>query len=143
MEDTSHGQFVEQPTPESRMNRRDLAKLLGAVTALSASLGVTFVASAATVAEGAQLRLKFLKQAPNGDPAKAQLLCTIEVSPEDERKILAADGPVELRVVHDMAKSSIRNLSAREKPAEVTISSQTISKAAWSMSKIKADMQED
>jgi hypothetical protein len=139
MEDSSHEHLVDQPTSESRMNRRDMAKLLGAVTALSASLGVTFVTSAATVAEGAQLKLKFLKQAPNGDPAKAELLCTIDVSPEDQRKIVAADAPVELRVVHAMHKSIIGNIRARENPQEVTLSSQTISRTSWSTMKDKAN----
>ena len=139
MEDSSHEHLVDQPTTESRMNRRDMAKLLGAVTALSASLGVTFVTSAATVAEGAQLKLKFLKVAPNGDPAKAELLCTIDVSPEDQRKIVAADAPVELRVVHEMSKSIISNIRAREKPQEVTLSSQTISKASWATVKQNAN----
>lgn len=130
MEDHSHERAVDQPTTESKINRRDMAKLLGAVTALSASLGVTFVASAATVPDGGRLKLKFLKQAPNGDPAKAELLCTIDISPEDQSKILAADSSVELRVVHEMMKSAIGNIRAREKAEEV-ISSQTISKAVW------------
>ncbi len=116
-----------------------MAKLLGAITALSAGLGVSFVASAATVAEGAQLKLKFLKQAPNGDPAKAELLCTIDISPEDQRKIVAADAPVELRVVHEMMKGSISNIRAREKSQEVILSSQTISKATWSTIKQQAN----
>jgi hypothetical protein len=107
-----------------------MAKLLGAITALGASLGVTFITSAATVADGAQLKLKFLKQAPDRDPAKAELICTIDVSPEDRNKILAANAPVELRVTYEMNKT-INDLRARERPKEVTISSQTIATAAW------------
>jgi hypothetical protein len=139
MQDPSHEHEVDSPTTASQINRRDMAKLLGAITALSASLGVTFVTSATTVAEGGQLKLKFLKQAPNGDPAKAELLCTIDVSPEDRSKILAANAPIELRVVHEMTKSSIQNIRARERPQEVTISSQTISTAAWSIVKLPAN----
>jgi hypothetical protein len=120
-----------------------MAKLLGAITALSASLGVTFVASAATVADGARLKLKFLKQAPNGDPARAELLCTIDVSPADQSKILAADSAVELRVVHEMMKSTIGNIRAREAPQEVTISSQTISKATWNTLKDSGAVKND
>lgn len=137
MEDSTNEPVVEQPTAESRLNRRDMAKLLGVITALSASLGVTFIASAATAAEGAQLQLKFLKAAPNGDPAKAELLCTIDISPEDQSKILAADASVELRVVHRMEKSIIGNIRARGQGEEVTISSQTIAKAVWHTIKIK------
>jgi hypothetical protein len=139
MHDSSHEHVVDPPTKSLPINRREMAKLLGAITALSASLGVTFVTSAATVPEGAQLKLKFFKQAPNGDPAKAELLCTIEVSPEDRSKLVAANAPVELRVVHEMSKNIIGNVRARETPQEVTISSQTISTAAWTMVKIKAN----
>ena len=135
MQDSSHEHVSDPPTTGLRTNRRDMAKLLGAITALGASLGVTFITSAATVAEGAQLKLKFFKQAPNGDTAKAELLCTIDVSPEDRNKILAANAPVELRVVHEMSKI-VGNIRARERPQEVTISSQTISTAAWSTVKI-------
>ena len=130
---------VDPPTTALQINRRNMAKLLGAITALSASLGVTFVTSAATVAEGGQLKLKFLKQAPNGDPAKAELLCTIDVSPEDRSKILAANAPIELRVVHEMAKSSIGNIRGRERPQEVTVSSQTISTAACTTVKLPSN----
>lgn len=131
MEDSSHEQVVDQPTTESKISRRDMAKLLGAVTALSASLGVTFVTSAVTAAPGAQLKLKFLKQSPNG----AELLCTIDVSPEDQRKLASTEGPVELRVVVEYIKINIAN--ARAAAREVTVSSQTIPKAAWL--KIKVD----
>lgn len=136
MQDSSHEHVIDPPTTDVQINRRDMAKLLGAITALGASLGVTFVTSAATVAEGAQLKLKFLKQAPDRDPAKAELLCTIDVSPEDRNKILSANAPVELRVVHEMSKQTISNVRAREGSQEVTISSQTISTAAWKTIKI-------
>jgi len=69
--------------------------------------------------------------APNGDPAKAELLCTIDISPADQAKILAANSAVELRVMNEMHKSIIGNIRARETPQEVTLSSQTISKATW------------
>jgi hypothetical protein len=135
MQDSSH-EHVNDPTAGLRTSRRDMAKLLGAITALGASLGVTFVTSAATVADGAQLKLKFLKQAPNGDPAKAELLCTIDISPEDRNKIVAANAPVELRVMYEMNKITTSDLRGRERPQEVTISSQTISTAAWKTVKI-------
>jgi hypothetical protein len=131
MEDSSHEQAVDQPTTKSKISRRDMAKLLGTVTALSASLGVTFVTSAATAAPGAQLKLKFLKQSPNG----AELLCTIDVSPEDQRKLASTEGPVELRFVQDYHKLNSANVRAAAQ--EVTLSSQTISRAAWL--KIKFD----
>ncbi|HEX3129503.1 MAG TPA: hypothetical protein VH394_19355 [Thermoanaerobaculia bacterium] len=138
MEDSSREHLDDQAMTESRMDRREIAKLLGVITALGASLGVTLITSAATSAEGAQLKLKFFKQAPDGDPAKAELLCTIDISPEDERKIVTAGGPVELRVIHDIAMNSIGNMRAREiAPQEVTISSQTIPVAAWKIHKIK------
>jgi|SRR5713226_3779566 len=128
MEDGFHKQVVDQPATESKISRRDMAKLLGAVTALSASLGVSFVTSAATVAETAHLYFKFFRPATNGDPAKAQLLCSIEVSPEDQRKIVSAGGPVELRFVQQYLK--LNNPNARAVPQEVTVSSQTIPNAA-------------
>jgi hypothetical protein len=128
MEDSSHKQVVDQPTTESKINRRDMAKLLGAVTALSASLGVTFVTSAATVSNASNLSMKFYRQAPNGDPAKAQLLCTLDVSPEDQRKIVSAGGPVEMRLVQVYLK--LNDPKARAVPQEVTVSSQTIPNAA-------------
>jgi hypothetical protein len=124
MEDSSHELVVDQPG--SKINRRDMAKLLGVVTALSASLGVTFVTSAATVAEGAQLYMKFFRPAANGDPARAQLLCTLNVSPEDQRKIVSAGGPVEMRLVQRYMKFP----NGRAVPQEVTVSSQTIPNAA-------------
>jgi hypothetical protein len=134
MEDSSHEQVVDQPTTESKISRRDMAKLLGTVTALSASLGVTFVTSAVTAAPGAQLKLKFFKQSPNGDPARSQLLCTIDVSPADQRTLASTEGPVELRFVQEYIKIDIANRPAAR---EVTVSSQTIPKAAWL--KIKVD----
>jgi hypothetical protein len=121
MEDSSHKQVVDQPSTESKISRRDMAKLLGTVTALSASLGVSFVTSAATVPEGGQLKLKFLKQ--------GQLLCTIDVSPEDQRKLASTEGPVELRMVQLILKLS--DPKARPVPQEVTVSSWTISKTVW------------
>jgi hypothetical protein len=125
MEDSSHEQVVDQPG--SKINRRDMAKLLGAVTALSASLGVTFVTSAATVSSAGNLSVKFYRPAPNGDPAKAQLLCTLDVSPEDQRKIVSG-GPVEMRLVQVYLK--LNDPKARAVPQEVTVSSQTIPNAA-------------
>jgi hypothetical protein len=122
MEDSTHEQVVDQPTTESKISRRDMAKLLGTVTALSASLGVSFVTSAATVPEGGQLKLKFLKQ--------GQLLCTIDISPEDQRKLASTEGPVELRMVQLVVK--IENPpKGRGTPQEVTVSSWTISKTVW------------
>jgi hypothetical protein len=139
MEDSSREHLINQTMTESRMNRREIAKLLGVVTALSTSLGVTHITSAATDAEGTRLKLRFLKQAPDGDPSKAELLCTIDVSPEDERKIVAAGGPVELRVIHDIAMNSIGHLRSRGiANQEVTISSQTIPVAVWQTIKMNS-----
>jgi hypothetical protein len=140
MEDSSHEQVVDQPTTDSKINRRDMAKLLGAVAALSASLGATFTTSAATVPAESQLKLKFLKQAPNGDPTKAELLFTIDVSPPDVSKIAAADSPVELRVVSIATEKQGGNVMGRAASGqEVTIASQTIPQAAWRTIKFKAN----
>jgi len=137
MKDSTEKQDKDSLTANSNLNRRDMTKLLGLVTALSASLGVTFTASANAPAEGAQLKLKFFQQTPGGDPAKASLLCTIDLSPEDQQKLVASEGPLELRMV------ALTTFKDRERPAgravatgpEVTISSTTIAKTNWSIIK--------
>jgi hypothetical protein len=137
MKDSTEEQFKNPPAAPSKINRRDMTKLLGLVTALSASLGVTFTASASSPAAGAQLKLKFFQQTPGGDPAKARLLCTIDLSPEDQQKLAASEGPLELRMVA-LSTFKDRDLAAGRAAAtspEVTISSTTIAKANWSMIK--------
>lgn len=142
MEDTAHDQNPDQPTPaddlpatESKINRREMAKLLGAVTALSASLGVTL--TSAQVRDGAQLQLQFLKIPADGNKAKAELLCTIAVSPDDQRKIASAGAPVELRVVGVAVQ---KDNGSRQAAQNVTVSSQTIPQAAWQTIKMNYDL---
>lgn len=139
MEDSSHEQIVDQPTTESKMNRRDMAKLLGAVTALSASLGATFVASA-QVLDGAQLQLQFRKLPPNGDTAKGELVCTINVSPADQQKLAATEAPVELRIVRSLAKTQ-RRVGAGQ-VTEIVVSSHTMHKDQWQTIKVN-DLKND
>src|SRR4030095_1928766 len=109
-------------------------KLLGAVTALSASLGATFITSATTLADGATLQLQFLKSAPNADPTKAQLLCKIDVSPGDQRTLAATEGPVELRIVTSLAKQQ-RSVGAGQ-VTEIVVFSRVIEKVQWNTIKI-------
>ncbi|MEP7274033.1 MAG: hypothetical protein ABI882_21215, partial [Acidobacteriota bacterium] len=74
----------------SGISRREVAKLLGAATALASTLGIVFENVSAQVAAFDQVKANIYLLPANGDEKKGVLLASVVLSSEAKAKLMAA-----------------------------------------------------
>ncbi|MDX2029186.1 MAG: hypothetical protein SF339_00850 [Blastocatellia bacterium] len=79
-----------QDETTSDISRRELARLLGAATALASTLGIVFEDVAAQVANVDQVKANLYLLPADGDEKKRVLLASVTLSPEAKAKLMAA-----------------------------------------------------
>jgi hypothetical protein len=83
----------------TRVSRRDVVKLAGAVASLGAGLGVVLESADAHAAEVGVLQFKFFRLGEGADENRAEMLVTIKLTPEEESRILSVpQGRLQLKI---------------------------------------------
>lgn len=83
-------QDLSQEESTSAISRREVAKLLGAATALASTLGIVFEDVSAQVGTVDQVKANIYLLPANGDEKKGVLLASVVLSAEAKAKLAAA-----------------------------------------------------
>jgi hypothetical protein len=102
----------------TRVSRRDVVKLAGAVASLGAGLGVVLESADANAAVSwGQLQLKFFKLGEGGDENRAEMLVVLKLTPEDESRLLSVpQGRLQLKI--SMAQGKVETSTAAAAEAQ-------------------------
>ena len=90
MNDLTNTTETTNDETQAGISRREVAKLLGAATALASTLGVDFEIANAQALDADQVKINIYLLPPDGNEKRRELLGTINLSPESKRKLLAA-----------------------------------------------------
>jgi hypothetical protein len=102
----------------TRVSRRDVVKLAGAVASLGAGLGIVFESADAHGAfSWGVLQFKFFKLGEGGDENRAEMLVMLKLSPDDESRVLSVpQGRLQLKIFVEQGKQNTASSTEAQPP---------------------------